>query len=160
MAEAIVYLGLGSNMEDRKRNLEIAIGMLRERFRIGAVSSIYETDPVGDVNQPKFLNMTCQAFTTLQPDILLALVKGIEFKLGRPQGIGGPRPIDIDILLYGNMVMDTPNLIIPHPRMAERAFVLVPLAEIAPAAVHPVKKQTIKELLDGLKEKQGVVKYG
>ncbi|MDO8567925.1 MAG: 2-amino-4-hydroxy-6-hydroxymethyldihydropteridine diphosphokinase [Dehalococcoidales bacterium] len=159
MAEASIYLGLGSNIEDRKRNLEIAVGLLKERFRIGGVSSVYETDPVGDVNQPKFLNMACQVFTTLPPDVLLALVKGIEFKLGRPVGIGGPRPIDIDILLYGNMVLDTPNLVIPHPRMAERAFVLVPLVEIAPNAVHPVKQKTVKELLDGLKEKQGVVKW-
>ncbi len=159
MGEATVYLGLGSNLEDRKRNLGMAVELLKQRLRIGAVSSVYDTDPIGDITQPRFLNMACQAFTSLPPDILLALVKGIEFKLGRPASIGGPRPIDIDILLYGNLVMDTPNLVIPHPRMAERAFILIPLAEIAPGVVHPVKQRTVKELLEGLKEKQGVFQW-
>ncbi|MBI4266939.1 MAG: 2-amino-4-hydroxy-6-hydroxymethyldihydropteridine diphosphokinase [Chloroflexi bacterium] len=160
MPDAVtVYLGLGSNLEDRKKNLEKALDLLSQRLRLGAVSSTYDTEPVGNINQPRFLNMVCQAFTTLSPEVLLSLVKGIESKMGRTSGSGEPRSIDIDILLYGDRVVNTPDLVIPHPRLAERAFVLIPLAEIAPDAVHPVRRKTIKELLKGLKEVQGVFKW-
>jgi 2-amino-4-hydroxy-6-hydroxymethyldihydropteridine diphosphokinase len=152
------YLALGSNMGVREENLDKALDLLSQRMRMGKVSSIYDTDPVGNTNQPRFLNMVCQVFTRLAPEGLLALAKGIESKMGRFGKSNEPRPIDIDILLYDEKVIETPELVIPHPRMMERAFVLVPLAEIAPDLVHPVSGQTIKELLQSIKETQGVFK--
>jgi len=161
MAEpVVVYLGLGSNMGNRQDNLDKALDFLSQRLRIGSVSSVYETEPVGNPNQPRFLNLVCQAYTTLAPAGLLALAKGIESKLGRVFGqSGAPRPIDIDILLYGDQVIEAPGLVIPHPRLAERAFVLVPLAEIAPDLRHPVIGRTISELLQRLPQTQGVLKF-
>lgn len=159
MTEAVtVYLGLGSNMGDRQRNLDKALEFLSQRLRMGKISSIYDTEPVGDASQPRYLNLVLQAYTRLEPMSLLALVKGIETKLGRVGKSGAPRFIDIDILLYGDKVIETPELVIPHPKMTERAFVLVPLDEIAPDLVHPVSGKTIRELLKGLTEKQGVLK--
>lgn len=158
--EVTVYLGLGSNLSNREHNLERALGLLGQRLRIKQLSSIYETDPVGNINQPRFLNQVCQVQTTLSPQELLSLVKGIEKKLGRRVTKPNvPRLIDIDILLYGSEAIETPELVIPHPRLLERAFVLIPLAEIAPDLVHPVKGMTIKELKEKLKEKQGVFKW-
>ena len=153
-----VYFGLGTNLGDRQDNLKRALALISQRLRIGATSSVYETEPVGKVNQPLFLNQVVQAFTRLSPPDILALAKGIETKLGRTGGSGEPRPIDIDILLYGDMVMDTPDLIIPHPRLAERAFVLVPLVEIAPGLVHPVLGEPVRDLLRAITEVQGVLK--
>ena len=159
MTEAImVYLGLGSNVGDRQQNLDKALDFLSQRLRMGEVSSIYDTEPVGNADQPHFLNLACQAYTRLEPTGLLALAKGIESKLGRVGKSGAPRTIDIDILLYGEQVIETPELVIPHPKMTERAFVLVPLDEIAPDLVHPVSGKTIRELLQGITEKQGVLK--
>ncbi len=155
-----VYLCLGSNMGDRQDNLDRAVELLSQRLRLGEVSSIYDTEPVGNTNQPRFLNLVCQVFTRLAPTDLLTLIKGIETKLGRSPGkTNAPRPIDIDILLYDDQVVDTPELVIPHPRMTERAFVLVPLAEIAPDAVHPVNGKTTKQLLKMVTEKQGILKW-
>jgi 2-amino-4-hydroxy-6-hydroxymethyldihydropteridine diphosphokinase len=154
-----VYLGLGSNLGDRKENLDRALDLISQRMRLGNISSIYDTDPVDNINQPRFLNMVCQAFTRLAPEGLLALAKGIESKMGRYGKSKDPRPIDIDILLYGERVIETTELIIPHPRMMERAFVLGPLVEIAPDLVHPVSGKTMKELLQDIKEVQGVFKW-
>ena len=159
MTEAVtVYLGLGSNLGDRQANLDRALEFLSQRVRMGKISSIYDTEPLGDSNQPRFLNLVCQAFTRLEPPALLALAKGIERKLGRVGKSGTPRTIDIDILLYDDQVIDTPELVIPHPKMAERAFVLIPLDEIASDTVHPVTEKTMKELLQNATEKQGVLK--
>ena len=156
----VVYLGLGSNMGNRQDNLDKALDFLSQRLRISKVSSVYDTEPVGNPNQPRFLNLVCQAYTTLAPAGLLTLAKGIESKLGRVLSrSNAPRPIDIDILLYGDQVIETPELVIPHPRLAERAFVLVPLAEIAPDLRHPVIGKTINELLQQLPQTQGVFKF-
>jgi len=159
--EAITaYLGLGSNLGDRQSNLDRALEFLGQRLRVKKISSIYDSEPVGNVEQPRFLNLVCEVATNLPPMALLALGKGIENKLGRWGGpSGAPRTIDIDILLYGDEVMETPELTIPHPRMAKRAFVLVPLAEIAPNAKNPVSGKTAREMLEAAKEVQGVFKW-
>lgn len=153
-----VYLGLGSNLGDPEANLKTALGFLAQRVRLGKVSSKYDTAPIGNANQPRFLNLVCQASTFLPPAALLAVAKGIESKLGRVGGSDVPRTIDIDILLYGSQVIKTDELTIPHPRMTERAFVLMPLAEITPDVVHPGTGKTIKQLLDELKGSYDVVK--
>ena len=141
-----VYLGLGSNLGDRGENLNKALDYLEQRLKVTEVSSVYETEPVGNIQQPYFLNMALKVYTRLAPEELLLLAKGIERKLGRlPGKRNAPRPIDIDILLYGDEVIKTAELTIPHPRLAERAFVLVPLAEIAPDLEHPTRKRSIKQ---------------
>ena len=156
---AIVYLGLGSNLGNRQDNLDKALDFLSQRLQIAKVSSVYDTEPIGDIEQPHFLNLVCQAQTKLAPTELLALIKGIESKLGRTPGKpNASRPIDIDILLYDDQVIDTPELVIPHPRLTERAFALIPLAEIVPDLVHPVSGKTIKELLPSVSGAQGVLK--
>lgn len=160
MTDAVrVYLGLGSNLGNREDNLDMALKLLAQRMKVGRVSSIYDTEPIGNTDQPHFLNIACEVSTRLSPEGLLALAKGIEVKMGRRGKSGEPRTIDIDILLYGDIVINTPDLAIPHSRMAERSFVMVPLAEIAPELVHPVSWEKIKDMRDAIKEKQGVLKW-
>lgn len=154
-----VYLGIGTNMGNREANLDRCLDLLSQRMKMGKVSSVYDTEPQDNVNQPRFLNMVCQVFTRLAPEGLLALAKGIESKMGRTGKSGEPRPIDIDILLYGDEIIETPELVIPHPRMQERAFVLIPLSEIAPGLFFPGIDMTIKEMADSLREVQGVFKW-
>ena len=146
-----IYLGLGSNLGDRKHNLEGALHALPQKMWMGQVSSVYDTAPVGNTMQPRFLNLVCEANTSLTPIELLAFVKGIETDMGRKPGPpNSPRPIDIDILFYDNQIINTAELIIPHPRLTERAFVLIPLAEIAPDFTHPVVGKTITQMLKTL----------
>lgn len=156
-----VYLGLGSNLGDREANLRRAIDLLSQHLTVIKIAPIYETEPVGYQDQPSFLNTACLVSTELLPDQLLVLVKGIEKEVGRtPAFLNGPREIDIDILLYGDLTLEVKGLSIPHPRMAERAFVLVPLADIAPDVVHPGLGKTIRELLSDVKGREGVKPYG
>src|SRR4030043_380582 len=115
-----VYLSLGSNLGNRQENLDTALKLLSQRMQMGKVSSIYDTEAVGNIAQPRFLNLACEVFTRLTPEGLLALVKGVELKMGRYSRSGEPRVIDIDILLFGDTVVDTRDLKVPHPALAER----------------------------------------
>ncbi len=142
-----VYLGLGSNLGDRELNLLEAVERLRLLGDVVKVSRPYETDPVGYVDQPKFLNAALRLETDLDPWALLGRLKAIEADLGRVETVRfGPRTVDLDILTYDDLVISDPGLTIPHPRLAERAFVLVPLAEIAPDLVIPGLGLTVREL--------------
>ncbi|MGH2443370.1 MAG: 2-amino-4-hydroxy-6-hydroxymethyldihydropteridine diphosphokinase [Chloroflexota bacterium] len=142
-----IYLSMGSNLGDRENNLRSALRDLAPGIGISGVSSVYETAPVGVTDQPPFLNVAVSAKTGLEPQPLLKALQVIEQEVGRrPTYRWGPRIVDIDILLYGDLVLETPDLVIPHPRMHQRAFVLVPLAEIAPDLRHPVIGKSMSEL--------------
>jgi 2-amino-4-hydroxy-6-hydroxymethyldihydropteridine diphosphokinase len=148
-----VYLGIGSNIGDRKRHcLEAIEELKRAGIAILRVSSIYETEPWGYKGQPSFLNMAVEGETELSPMSLLKKIKEIEQRLGRQKSFRwGPRQVDIDILFYNSLVVNEPELKIPHPYIQEREFVLRPLKEIAPDLVHPVLGETISELLEQLR---------
>ena len=145
-----IYLGLGSNVGDREANLEAALARLPAAgVRVTRVSPVYETEPVDSTAQRWFFNQVTEAETDLFPLQLLARLQHIERALGRVRTVAkGPRTIDIDILLYGQAVVRRPELEIPHPRMAERRFVLAPLADLAPDLRHPVTRRTVRELLE------------
>ena len=148
-----VYLGLGSNLGDKRGNIERAVERLREISTGLTVSSFYETAPVGVTLQPAFVNAVCGMWTKLSVFELLSELRDIQREAGvRGPVLNGPRALDIDILLYGSLVVDLPHLTVPHPRMTEREFVLRPLAEIAPGVMHPVAMKTSAELLENLKE--------
>ncbi len=157
--EKIVYLSLGSNVGDRETNLRTAIERLAELGTVVAVSSVYETEPVDFTAQPWFLNCAVALRTHLMPKLFLAKVLGIEQQMGRRRlQPKGPRTIDIDILLFGNSVINTPQLDVPHPAMHQRRFVLEPLTEIAPDVRHPVFKRTVYEMRRMLPPNGGQVK--
>ncbi|MDP3184481.1 MAG: 2-amino-4-hydroxy-6-hydroxymethyldihydropteridine diphosphokinase [Anaerolineales bacterium] len=148
MMKHIIYLALGTNLGDRRANLRAAIAVLPPAVTVLVESPIYETPPWGITDQPAFLNMALKGETLLAPLALLSLLKRRETQLGRTPSIRyGPRQIDMDILFYAGLILDTPELVIPHPRLQERAFALVPLADIAPDYYHPVLEKTVREML-------------
>ena len=156
-----VYLGLGSNLGNKKNNILNSLSIMEEEIDIMSVSSLYRTEPWGFKEQPVFLNAACEAKTTLDPLDLLAYLKSIEIRFGRAQTFSnGPRILDIDILFYGNEVLNAPTLTIPHPRLSERMFVLAPLAEIAPALLHPTLEKTISELVFDIVTEEKVENIG
>jgi 2-amino-4-hydroxy-6-hydroxymethyldihydropteridine diphosphokinase len=154
---ATAYIGLGANLGDRAATLREAARRLGELGAITAVSSFYETEPVGFREQPSFLNAVIALETDLPPAALFDALLAIERDLGRVRSFrNAPRTLDLDILLQDDLVMDTPELTLPHPRMHERAFVLAPLAEIAPDVRHPVFGSSAAELLAALPDQSGV----
>lgn len=154
---ANVYVALGTNLGDRQANLQTALDRLGAVVTIRMVSPVYETEPWGVTDQPKFLNMAVVGETALEPDALLAALKRIEGDMGRTETVRyGPRVIDLDILFYDDRVVHNAQLEIPHPRLAERRFVLAPLADIAPDFKHPVLGLSVRELLGRLPDEGDV----
>jgi 2-amino-4-hydroxy-6-hydroxymethyldihydropteridine diphosphokinase len=152
-----VCIGLGSNMGDRKANLRIALGRLQPIMNCEAVSDIFETEPVGGVEQDWFLNMVLRGTTEFGPLELLAALQQIENDMGRRRDIDkGPRIIDLDILLYSSTIFRTNSLTVPHPELHRRAFVLIPLAQVAAHWEHPVLGSTVQELLQKLNDDKAV----
>jgi len=157
----IVYLGLGSNIGDREAMIESALAALDgPDLRLLRKSSLYETEPIGFRDQGWFLNMVAEFETDLFPKQLLLRMQKVELSMGRVRTIkNGPRNIDIDILLYGNAVVKTGDLEIPHPRYRERRFTLAPLAELNPGLRDPVTRQTMSEMLSALHGQKGVRRH-
>jgi 2-amino-4-hydroxy-6-hydroxymethyldihydropteridine diphosphokinase len=157
----IAYIGIGSNLGDKVYQCEKAISeILRaDRHKLLAKSPLFKTKPIGYTSQDWFINGVIKIETDLEPLELLQVLKDIESRLGRKEGFRwGPRAIDLDILLFDEEEIEMEGLQIPHPRLQERQFVLIPLAEIDPEVIHPVLKKTIQELLENIKEDQGVEK--
>ena len=156
------YISLGSNLGDRAGNLLLAVrGMMHAALSVSCLSSIYETEPVSEVEQPPFLNMVAELGNPLPaPEQVMARLLRIEYALGRTREVkDGPRTIDLDLLLYGDVHSSTQYLMLPHPRLHERRFVLQPLAEIAPRVVHPTLKRTASELLESVNDKSAVKRW-
>ena len=155
------YISMGSNLGNRRANLEFGIEALRQAGILpGRISPLFETEPVGYRDQPWFLNLALEIKTSLKPLDLLRLCQEIEVSRGRSRPFtGAPRTLDLDILLYGDLVLDTSELTIPHPRMTERRFVLQPLAEIAPHRIHPLRNKTILSLLESCQDTATVHAY-
>ncbi len=176
MDEVTVYLGLGSNLGCREENLARAIRLLAspaggdsspagdktsDEIRLVRVSSVYQTAPWGYADQPHFLNCVVEAQTSLSLGELLLRAQAMEQSLGRRPSVRyGPRSIDVDILLYGSQVVDEPGLQVPHPRLHQRAFVLVPLADLCPELEHPVLKTGIAALASSVDGREGVELWG
>lgn len=153
----LAYLSLGSNLGNRVKNLSDVLQRLAMAGTVQAVSSLYETEPVDVTDQPWFVNCVVALETDLPPRDLLKTLLGIEHAMGRQRTRAkGPRTIDIDILMYGESVVDEPGLQIPHPAMHQRRFVLEPMVEVAPDVVHPLFKKTMRELLAALPAGQSV----
>ena len=155
----IAYIGIGSNMGDRQSNCQQAIELLSEAGRVTGASSLYYTEPVGYKEQEDFINAAAALDTDLTPTALLALCHSIEDRMGRTRTVRwGPRTIDLDILLFGDKVMNQADLIIPHPMMATRKFVLAPLVELAPEVLHPLLQKTVAQLFREIENSHTVVK--
>jgi 2-amino-4-hydroxy-6-hydroxymethyldihydropteridine diphosphokinase len=160
MPTIIVTLALGTNLGDRPGNLRAAITALAPTVTVLRQSFIYETLPWGVIDQPSFLNMVISGKTRQKPQELLKNLKELETQLGRVPSIHyGPRKIDIDILFYDNLLFESPELTLPHPHLHERAFVLVPLADLMPEQIHPLLGKTIRQLLAEM-DTTGVKRYG
>ncbi len=156
--DEIVHIALGSNLGDRAGNLAQARALMSEFVQISTVSGVYETPPWGVLDQPRFLNQVIRGKTSLPPLYLLNHLKRIEKQMGRVKTVRfGPRMIDLDILLFGERVIDYKRLQVPHPRMLERAFVLVPLAEISPDVIVPGENRPVVEILAEL-DQTGIIK--
>lgn len=154
-----VLIGIGSNLGERVKNCQRAIALLKDKVALLQTSSFYETEPWHDTEQDSFVNCVAEVCTSLDPRGLLDILKGIERKMGRVDtGKWGSRVIDLDILLYGDEIIEESDLIIPHPFLDKRAFVLVPLSKIAPDVLHPVINKTATEMLAELKDKSSVKK--
>jgi len=156
------FIGLGSNLGDRAGNLLLGVrGMMEAAICVCRLSSIYETEPISEVEQPRFLNMVVEVGNPLPgPEQMMARLLRIEFLLGRIRDTrDGPRTIDLDLLLYGDIESHTEFLMLPHPRLHERRFVLEPLAEIAPQLMHPTLKCTATELLESLQDESAVKRW-
>lgn len=157
---ATAYIGLGANLGDRLATLRTAVRRLETLGRVTAVSSLYETEPVGYLEQPRFLNAVVALETALAPIALVPALLGIEHHLGRTRSfLNAPRTLDLDLLLVDDVILETPELTLPHPRLHERAFVLVPLVEIAPEVVYPGSGQTVRDLLRALPGRDGIEVY-
>jgi dihydroneopterin aldolase/2-amino-4-hydroxy-6-hydroxymethyldihydropteridine diphosphokinase len=155
----IAFIGIGSNVGDKTANCQTAIEYLAEAGRIIEVSSFYYTEPVGYKEQEDFINAAATLETNCSPAELLAICHAIEDRLGRRRTVRwGPRTVDLDILLYGDLVVSRPDLVIPHPLMAMRKFVLAPLVEIAPEVMHPLLNKTMLQLLSDLQNSHTVMK--
>jgi 2-amino-4-hydroxy-6-hydroxymethyldihydropteridine diphosphokinase len=154
-----VFLASGSNLGDRAANLAEALRRLPPEVDVLAASPVYETPPWGYTDQPAFLNQAVKAETDLPPAELLAYLKNVERLIGRQVSFKyGPRLIDLDILFYDQSVVETPALRVPHPHLAERAFVLLPLADLAPGLIHPVLGKTVQQLLERV-DSSGIQPY-
>jgi 2-amino-4-hydroxy-6-hydroxymethyldihydropteridine diphosphokinase len=157
---ADVYLGLGSNVGDKERNIRKAIELIDQECTVLKKSKLYKTDPVGYMEQDWFLNRVIEVETSRKPKELLRFLKSIEKKLGRQKTVkNGPRTIDIDILLYDDILLDSESLTIPHPRLHKRLFVLGPLSDMCPDCIHPKLKMTVSEIRKNLKSKDKVEVY-
>lgn len=155
----VVFIGVGANLGPVRENFARALRSMEKCARVLAVSSLYESDPVGPKDQPKFTNAVVKVETELSPFGLLDHLKAIEKEVGRKKTKRwGPRVIDLDIIFYGDLVISTDSLVIPHPRAHERRFVLEPLLEIEPAAWHPVKNMTVRDICSGLGNSQAISK--
>lgn len=156
------YIGLGSNLGDRAGNLLLAVrGLFEASMRVNRLSAIYETEPFGVLHTDNYLNMVAEVFVTnITPNQMLARMIRIEYLLGRRNKFeNAPRTVDLDLLFYGTINLDTPFLTIPHPRLQYRKFVLVPMAELSPHLVHPISDKTVQELLDKLEDSSKVRRW-
>lgn len=152
-----VFISVGANIGSVRENFARAIKSIEKNSRVLAVSSLYESEPLGLQNQPKFTNAVIKVRTELSPFELLDFLQRIEREIGRKRTVRwGPRVIDLDIIFYGDLVMTTDSLTIPHPRAHERRFVLEPLLEIEPTAWHPVKNMAVRDICSGLRDSQAI----
>lgn len=156
----LVFVGLGSNLGDRRHNIRQALLLLdRPEAHVVQVSSLYETEPVGPRPQPDYLNAVCRLETQRSPDLVMAACLDVETQMGRVRDERwGPRIIDLDLLFHGDLIVQSPELILPHPRILERRFVLEPLCELAPDFLDPVSGKTVRELLEECPDSTRVVR--